>query len=106
MDTMNACVKSITGSPLAYLNGLDSDLATKFKKETEAHTLTIDLRVVRMSPTVGGKRINPTAAFKEIIGVESVDNYYELFLKVHEAVAEQSGEKYNRDASSNSKLEK
>ncbi|GMI22098.1 hypothetical protein TrRE_jg5668, partial [Triparma retinervis] len=93
MDTGNACVASTTGSPMAYLNGVDSngeDLKGRFLKETEAHTLTIDLRVVRMRPTVEGKRINPTAAFNEIIGVESVDAYYKLLLDVLEAVADQS----------------
>jgi hypothetical protein len=78
---------------MAYLNGVDSngvELKEKFLKETEAHTLTIDLRVVRMRPTVEGKRINPTAAFNEIIGVESVDAYYKLLLDVLEAVADQS----------------
>ena len=94
MDTGNACVDSTKGSPLAYLAGYDNDhqdseLEEMFRKETEAHTLTIDLRVIRMEPVVEGKRINPTAVFNKIIGEDSVDDYYNKLVDVLEAVAEQ-----------------
>jgi hypothetical protein len=94
MDMTNPCVHSTTGSPSVYLNGLKDingeNLNDKFLEETNAHTLTIDLRVVRMRPTVLGKRINPTAVFNEIVGEDSVQRYYDLFLKVLEAVSEES----------------
>ena len=91
MDTENVCVKSTTASPAAYLDSLDPGLGDLFLELEALHTLTIDMKVIKMSPSVNGKRIDPDSKFASIIGgEEAVAEYHVLFLKVLDAIANNS----------------
>ena len=91
MNTKNVCVKSTTESPAAYLDSVEAGLGGRFLEEHKKHTVTIDMKVIKMSPTENGERIDPNSKFASIIGgKEAVAEYHVLFLNVLDAIANNS----------------